>query len=127
MPKRSKARVLALQIIFQFQSQSDDFRQKLDKFVTEAALDANLSSYGRELALQAWDNRSEADELIDKFAHEWTALSLPMVDLAILRLAICEMLHFPDVPMKVSIDEAIKLAKSYSTERSGCVVTNLWV
>ncbi len=125
MPKRSKARVLALQIIFQFQSQSDDFRQKLDKFVTGAALDANLSSYGRELALQAWDNRSESDKLIDKFAHEWTASSLPAVDLAILRLAICEMLQNPEVPDKVVINEAIELAKTYSTERSSKFINGL--
>lgn len=125
MPKRSKARVLALQIIFQFQSQSDDFREKLDKFVTEAALDANLSAYGRELALQAWDNRAESDKLIDKFAHEWTASSLPMVDLAILRLAICEMLHQPEVPDKVVINEAIELAKTYSTGRSSKFINGL--
>ncbi len=125
MPKRSKARVLALQIIFQFQAQSDDFLAKLDDFVKEASLDANLSSYGRELALQSWANRSEADNLIDKFAHEWTASSLPVVDLAILRLAICEMLQNPEVPDKVVINEAIELAKTYSTERSSQFINGL--
>ncbi|KKL87495.1 hypothetical protein LCGC14_1934170, partial [marine sediment metagenome] len=85
MPKRSKARVLALQIIFQLQGQSDDSLAKLDDFVKEAGLDASLSSYGRELALEAWANRSEADELIDKFAHDWRASSLPAGGLAILR------------------------------------------
>ncbi len=118
MPKRSKARVLALQIIFQLQGQSDDFLAKLDDFVKEAGLDASLSSYGRELALEAWTKRSEADELIDKFARDWRASSLPAVDLAILRLAICEMLHRAKVPDKVVINEAIELAKTYSTERS---------
>lgn len=125
MPKRSKARVLALQVIFQFQAQSDNFRDKLEKFITEAGLDAGLSSYGRELALQAWDNRTESDKLIDKFAHDWTATSLPAVDLAILRLAICEMLHQPDVPDKVVINEAIELAKTYSTDRSSKFINGL--
>ena len=125
MPKRSKARVLALQIIFQLQAQSDDFLAKLDDFVKEVGLDASLSSYGRELALQAWANRSEADELIDKFAHDWQASSLPVVDLAILRLAICEMLHQLEVPGKVVINEAIELAKTYSTERSSQFINGL--
>ena len=125
MPKRSKARVLALQIIFQLQAQSDDFLAKLDDFVKEAGLDAGLSSYGRELALQAWRKRSEDDELIDKFARDWRASSLPAVDLAILRLAICEMLHHPEVPDKVVIDEAIELAKTYSTERSSQFINGL--
>ena len=88
MPKRSKARVLALQIIFQLQAQSDNFLEKIDDFVKEAGLDAGLSGYGRELALGTWQNRSEADELVNKFARDWTASSLPAVDLPILRVAI---------------------------------------
>ena len=125
MPKRSKARVLALQIIFQLQSQSETFLQQVDDFVKDANLDAGLSRYGRQLALQAWANRSEADALIDKFARDWTAASLPAVDLAIFRLAIHEMLHCSDVPDKVVIDEAIKLAKIYSTERSSRFINGL--
>ena len=125
MPKRSKARVLALQIIFQLQAQSDNFLERIDDFVKEAALDASLSRYGRELALGTWQNRSEADELINKFARDWQASTLPAVDLAILRLAICEMLHQTSVPDKVAIDEAIKLAKTYSTERSSKFINGL--
>ncbi len=125
MPKRSKARVLALQIIFQLQAQSDNFLEKIDDFVKEAALDAGLSRSGRQLALGSWQNRSEADELINKFARDWTATSLPAVDLTILRLAIYEMLHCPEVPDKVAIDEAIKLAKTYSTERSSKFINGL--
>ena len=125
MPKRSKARALALQIIFQLQIQSESFLKKIDDFVKDAGLDAGLSRYGRELALLAWENRSEADKLIDKFAKDWTASSLPAVDRAILRLAICEMLHCPDVPAKVAIDEAIELAKTYSTEHSSKFINGL--
>ena len=125
MPKRSKARVLALQILFQLQSQSDGFLERVDGFVKDAHLDAGLSRYGRQLALGSWDNRSEADALIDKFARDWTAASLPAVDSAILRLAIYEMLHCSDVPDKVAIDEAIKLAKIYSTQRSSQFINGL--
>ena len=125
MPKRSKARVLALQIIFQLQAQSDNFLEKIDDFVKEAALDKALSAYGRELALQAWANRTEADELINKFARDWTSSSLPATDLAILRLAIYEILHQTSVPDKVAIDEAIKLAKTYSTEQSSKFINGL--
>ena len=125
MPKRSKARALALQIIFQLQIQSESFLEQIGDFVKDAGLDTGLSRYGRELALLAWENRSEADKLIDKFAKDWTSSSLPAVDRAILRLAICEMLHCPDVPAKVAIDEAIKLAKTYSTEHSSKFINGL--
>ena len=125
MPKRSKARVLALQILFQLQSQSDGFLERVDDFVKDANLDDGLSRYGRQLALDAWANRIEADALIDKFARDWTAASLPAVDSAILRLAIYEMLHCSEVPPKVAIDEAIKLAKVYSTEASSRFINGL--
>ena len=88
MPKRSKARVLALQITFQFQAQSDSFSEHVDAFVKDAGLDAGLSRYGRELAMGTWKNRSEADELIDKFARDWRASSLPAVSARIDRIAL---------------------------------------
>ena len=125
MPKRSKARVLALQIIFQLQSQYDNFLQRVDDFVKDAHLDVGLSSYGRQLALGAWANRTQADALIDKFARDWTAASLPAVDRAVLRLAIYEMLHCSDVPDKVAIDEAIEMAKVYSTDSSSRFINGL--
>jgi len=125
MPKRSKARALALQIIFQLQVQAEKFLDQVDDFVKEAALDSSLSSYARQLAVEAWQNRAEADELIVKFAPHWPVANLPAVDLAIIRLAVCELFHHPEVPPKVAIDEAIKLAKIYSTERSSSFINGL--
>ena len=125
MPKRSKARALALQIIFQLQTQSEEFLPQVEKFVEDAGLDSGLSRYARELAVKAWEHRAQADELINKFARDWTAPSLPAVDRAILRLAICEMLHHPDIPAKVAIDEAIKLAKTFSTKASGRFINGI--
>lgn len=125
MPKRRKARVLALQIIFQLQSRGDDFLNQIDGFVQEAQLEPVVSDYGRELALQAWNDRANTDTVINKFARDWTSTSLPAVDLAILRLAIYEMLHRPDVPPKVAIDEAIEMAKVYSTESSSRFINGL--
>ena len=125
MPKRSKARVLALQIIFQLEAQSENFLGQVEGFVKEAGLEKSLSRYGRELAQQAWENRAQADGLIDKFAKDWTAASMPAVDRAILRLALCEMLHRDDVPDKVAIDEAIELAKTYSTKDSSKFINGI--
>lgn len=125
MPKRSKARALALQIVFQLEAQSESFLGQVDAFAKEAGLDSGLSRYGRELAQQAWEHRTEADELINKFAKDWTTASIPKADRAILRLAICEMLHREDVPDKVAIDEAIELAKAYSTKDSSKFINGI--
>ena len=125
MPKRSKARVLALQIVFQLQAQSESFKGQVDDFVKDSGLDAKSSKYAKELGLEAWEKHDELDEIINRFAKGWTTGTLPGVDLGILRLALCEMLHRTDVPGKVVIDEAVKLAKSYSTKSSSKFVNGL--
>ena len=64
------------------------------------------------------DNKNEIDSLINKYAKNWTVDRMAKVDLAILRLATCEVLYALDIPTKVSINEAIELAKLYCDEKS---------
>ncbi|CEO13346.1 transcription antitermination factor NusB [Paraclostridium sordellii] len=63
-------------------------------------------------------NKSTIDELISKYAKNWTINRMAKVDLAILRLAVCEILYVPNIPTKVSINEAIELAKLYCDDKS---------
>lgn len=63
-------------------------------------------------------NKSTIDELISKYAKNWTINRIAKVDLAILRLAVCEILYVPNIPTKVSINEAIELAKLYCDDKS---------
>lgn len=63
-------------------------------------------------------NKSTIDELISKYAKNWTINRMAKVDLAILRLAVCEILYVPNMPTKVSINEAIELAKLYCDDKS---------
>jgi len=71
------------------------------------------------------DDQSEIDALIDEHADGWSVDRLPNVDRAILRLAVWELLSQPEVPPAVVIDEAIELAKEYSTERSASFVNGV--
>ena len=69
--------------------------------------------------------RDEIDALINSHAEGWTVDRLPNVDRAILRLAIWELVAQPDVPAAVVMDEAVELAKEYSTERSSSFVNGV--
>lgn len=61
----------------------------------------------------------EIDALISKYAEDWTIDRMPVIDRNLLRLGVFEILYLSDVPAAVTIDEAVELAKRYSTEDSG--------
>lgn len=71
------------------------------------------------------DNIGKIDDLITKNATNWRIERIAVIDRNILRLAICEFLYFPEIPPKASIDEAIELAKKYSTSESGKFVNGV--
>ena len=77
-------------------------------------------------ALRGVENLTgELDALIERHSDGWSVTRMPMVDRAILRLATWELVERPDVPTAVVIDEAVELAKDYSTERSPAFVNGV--
>ncbi|MCG8608448.1 transcription antitermination factor NusB, partial [bacterium] len=81
--------------------------------------------FADKLVRLAVDNREACDELIIQKCHNWDFERIAIIDKLILRLAICELLYIEDIPPKVSIDEAIEVAKKYSTERSGQFINGI--
>jgi len=78
-----------------------------------------------ELANGVELKREETDELISEFSHTWTIQRIPAIDRNILRLAIYELIVRTDVPVAVVINEAVELAKRFSTEESGKYVNGM--
>ncbi|GAA0099979.1 transcription antitermination factor NusB [Paraclostridium bifermentans] len=74
--------------------------------------------YSKELVESFNENKESINSLINKYAKNWTINRMAKVDLAILRLAICEILYMSEMPTKVSINEAIELAKLYCDDKS---------
>ena len=70
-------------------------------------------------------HRDEIDEVIAANAHGWTLQRMPAIDLTVLRIATFELFHRPDVPTAVVLDEAIELAKRFSTDDSGRFVNGV--
>ena len=87
--------------------------------------DATTISFAEKLFLRCIDSEDQSDEIIRKYAENWEFSRIALVDRLLLRMAICEMLSFPDIPPKVSINESIEIAKKYSTENSGKFVNGI--
>ena len=125
MKRRRRARIIAMQALFQLDVQGDEFRKRLPDFVKESTDDPEVLAYAALLAGRAWAHREELDEMISSVAEHWELSRLAAVDRAVLRLALYEVLHVDDVPAKVSIDEAIGMARRFGTEQSGSFVNGV--
>ena len=88
---------------------------ELNNIELEDAIDRN---YMATICENVKENKEQIDELINKYAKNWSVSRMPKVDLSILRLSICELIFIDEIPNKVSINEAIELAKIYCDDKS---------
>lgn len=112
--KRRDARESAFLLIFESMFREETMQEIIDTAVEERALEVN--DYSESLALMVEKNREGIDADIEKYLSKWKISRLPRVTLAVLRLAVCELEYFADIPVKVTINEAIELAKKYASE-----------
>lgn len=85
----------------------------------------DVKNYVVQIASTYKDNAKEVDSLIQKFAHGWDIDRLVKIDKDILRIAITELLFIEGVPVKVVVDEALELAKKYSTDDSSSFINGI--
>lgn len=128
MSARTKARKRALDMLFQADVRDERLSSIVHAEATRAAGEPDRMAswlYAREIVDGVDDHRDEIDELIATYAQGWTLDRMPNIDRALLRLASWEILHNPEVPAAVAIDEAVELAKELSTEDSGRFVNGV--
>lgn len=87
--------------------------------------DASTGDFAERLFRQTLQSIDEADKLIEKHAKNWDIERIAIIDRSLLRMATTELLEFKEIPPKVSIDEAIEVAKRYSTPRSDTFVNGV--
>jgi N utilization substance protein B len=85
----------------------------------------DLGAKALRLARGALTHRAELDAAIDAVSDHWRVDRMPVVDRAILRLALFELRHEPETPTAVVLSEAVRIAKEYSTEKSGMFVNGI--
>lgn len=116
--RRTQAREIAMQALYQFDVQGPEFLDQLNSFVFGSTDDDLARKLAVEWAQGAWDNIAICDELITTAAVKWDMSRLSAVDKSILRLGAYQMRFCLDIPKKVAINEAIEIAKQYSGEQS---------
>jgi N utilization substance protein B len=124
MKSRHAAREWAVRLLYARHFSDLPISKIYTDLLGKAPLDPNLR-FARSLAECTAEHESVLDEHIRRKAEKWDLERIAILDHIILRMAICEFLFFDDIPTKVSINEAIELAKKYSTEQSGRFVNGI--
>jgi N utilization substance protein B len=116
---RREARERALSLLYESEAKSCPPSEVL------AGLPVPAEPYAVELVEGVEAHADEIDALIRRFAQGWTLERMPAIDRAVLRIAIFELVHRPEVPTAAAISEAVELAKTFSTEDSGRFVNGM--
>ena len=121
--KRSLAREMAFTLVFE-----KAFRQEEMQHIIADAAEARMleeDEFATALALAVEQHLPELDEQISRYSVKWKLARLPKVTLTILRLALCELCYFEDIPTAATINEAVELAKKYSTEEEAAYINGV--
>ena len=125
MRNRTIARELALQALYQLDLRGDDFINEIDSFCKKSTEKHDVYQFALVLVNGCRSHIKEIDETISKVTEHWELRRMAIIDKNILRLGVYELLHRDDIPPKVSINEAIELAKKFSTKNSGTFVNGI--
>lgn len=122
MRKRTKAREFALQILYQIDITHDSPEAALENFWQtnkDEHIDDEMKEFSAQLVSGVSQNLKAIDEKVSQFATNWQLERMAVVDRNVLRLGAFELLFRMDIPPKVTINEAVELAKKYSGVESG--------
>ncbi len=115
---RHKARMLALQALYEVDAAARRPETAIERLLAEADLSQEISEFSRSLVSGTIKNKDEIDRNIHKYAPAYPVEQLAIIDRNILRLAIFEILFDNKVPVKVAVNEAVELAKTFGSEKS---------
>jgi N utilization substance protein B len=133
VPSRRKTREFVLQVLFAAEVQQTDPHSVLALFETHFRVDEDetlklqrvVMDFARELVAAVARDKQDIDDLISRLSCHWKLYRMNRVDRNILRMAIAEMANFPDIPGKVTLDEAVDLGKRYGTEDSAGFINGI--
>jgi len=125
MGKRRKSRELALQALYQVDFHGADASEQLQRFWEEQRLSEELLQFVRDLVEGVIARREDLDRLIDGHSDHWRIHRMSRVDRNVLRIAVYEFLAHPDIPVKVTIDEAIEIGKKFGSSESGAFINGI--
>jgi transcription antitermination factor NusB len=125
MRRRTRARELAVQFLYQLDLRGDEILDDLRGFVEEETEDKEIREFAIRLTLGARRMQDETDRCLRDVARNWDINRMAVIDRNVLRMAVYELLHCPDIPPKVTINEAIEIGKKFSTANSGAFINGI--
>ncbi len=111
---RRDSRKEAIILLYQSDLMKKDIKSIIDN---KMMLKENIDSFTRELATGAYENKMKIDQIIEGVVKNWTLDRIAIIDKNILRVAIYEMYFLEDIPLKVSVDEAIEISKDMGQKK----------
>jgi transcription antitermination protein NusB len=123
--RRTRARELALEAVYMADQRPELTAAELKRHVDASDQEDEVRHYAWRLVDGVAREKKNLDAAIQKIAINWEISRMPIVDRNVLRMASYEILYCADIPRKVAINEAIDLAKKYSTAESGAFVNGI--
>jgi len=114
-----------MQVLFQMEINKDDSMEAVELFCKHFKVSRKLRPFLLKLVQGVKQYQAEIDGLIDAFSDKWKISRMCGVDRNLLRLAVYELLYCDDIPAKVTINEAIEIAKRFGTENSGAFINGI--
>lgn len=122
---RREARELVLRMLFQVDVGKQPVDEVVEAALAQSVLEGANREYAEEVVRGTLEHREQIDEHLARLANDWALDRQAVVDRNILRMTTYEILHRPDTPVAAVINEAVELAKKYSTAESGRFVNGV--
>lgn len=125
MHQRRKAREIALKVLYSLDVSMMKAEEAIELFWTNFNVPEDAKVFANLLIEGVWNYREQIDDIISGCSENWSISRMSRVDKNILRMAVYELLYCPDIPPKVSLNEAIDLGKIYGSESSGSFINGI--
>jgi len=126
MINRRHVRETVLQSLYALKQSGDSVQYITDSIIKqELGTEKEARRFAEKLFFTTLEHEDELDEIIIKHIKNWEIQRLALIDRLVLKMSICEFLHFEEIPTKVTINEAIEIAKKFSTGKSGRFVNGI--
>lgn len=122
--KRRLVRERVLQVLYAYEMNRESLQALIDGTLSDITDKADID-FANSLINKVLAEKKEFDELISGKVNNWEMSRIALIDKILLRMGICEIIYFQDIPPKVSINEVIEIAKNYSTGGSGKFINGI--